>query len=184
MSSRSRRRSSRRSSPREKPDALLPTMGGQTALNTAMQLARHRRAGEARRRADRRQGRGDRPRRGPAEIPRRDGRDRHREPAQRDRAHAGGGARGAGRGRPARGDPAELHPRRHRRRHRLQPARSSSRSSPPASTPRPPPRCWSRRACSAGRNTRWRWSATARTTASSSARSRTSIRWACTPATA
>src|SRR5439155_26663647 len=25
---------------REKPDALLPTMGGQTALNTAMQLAR------------------------------------------------------------------------------------------------------------------------------------------------
>src|SRR5881628_2790524 len=25
---------------REKPDALLPTMGGQTALNTAMQLAK------------------------------------------------------------------------------------------------------------------------------------------------
>src|ERR1700677_3061828 len=25
---------------REKPDALLPTMGGQTALNTAMELAR------------------------------------------------------------------------------------------------------------------------------------------------
>ena len=39
MSSRSRRRSSRSIIAREKPDALLPTMGGQTALNTAMQLA-------------------------------------------------------------------------------------------------------------------------------------------------
>ncbi len=68
---------------REKPDALLPTMGGQTALNTAMQLARHRRAGTPRRRADRRQGRRDRPRRGPAEIPRRDGGNRHREPDDR-----------------------------------------------------------------------------------------------------
>ena len=38
--------------------------------------------------------------------------------------------------------------------------------------------------CLAGRNSRWRWSATGRTTASSSARSRTSIRWASTPATA
>jgi carbamoyl-phosphate synthase large subunit len=37
--------------------------------------------------------------------------------------------------------------------------------------------------CSAGRNTRWRSSATGRTTASSSAPSRTSTRWACTPAT-
>ena len=36
---------------------------------------------------------------------------------------------------------------------------------------------------SAGRSSRWRWCATARTTASSSARSRTWIRWACTPAT-
>ena len=38
MSSRSRRRSSPRSSQRERPDALLPTMGGQTALNTALAL--------------------------------------------------------------------------------------------------------------------------------------------------
>jgi carbamoyl-phosphate synthase large subunit len=37
--------------------------------------------------------------------------------------------------------------------------------------------------CSAGKSTRWRSSATKRTTASSSARSRTSIRWACIPAT-
>ena len=73
---------------REKPDALLPTMGGQTALNTAMKLYRQRRAGAARRRADRRQGRRHRPRRGPAEIPRRDGGDRHRIAPLRHRPHA------------------------------------------------------------------------------------------------
>ena len=43
-----------RSSPREKPDALLPTMGGQTALNTAMKLCRHPACWSARRGADRR----------------------------------------------------------------------------------------------------------------------------------
>ena len=45
-------------------------------------------------------------------------------------------------------------------------------------------RCWSRRASSAGRSTSWRWSATRRTTSSSSAPSRTSTRWVSTPATA
>ena len=80
---------------REKPDALLPTMGGQTALNTAMQLAAAGTLAQLRRRADRREGRRDRPRRGPAEIPRRDDRDRHREPEERDRPFHGGGARGA-----------------------------------------------------------------------------------------
>ena len=39
---------------KERPDALLPTMGGQTALNCALDLAQARRAGEVRRRADRR----------------------------------------------------------------------------------------------------------------------------------
>ena len=39
---------------RERPDALLPTMGGQTALNLAMRAGRVRRARRARRRADRR----------------------------------------------------------------------------------------------------------------------------------
>ena len=63
---------------REKPDALLPTMGGQTALNTAMQLATQRRAGTPQRRTDRRPRRRHRPRRRPAEIPRRHGGDRHR----------------------------------------------------------------------------------------------------------
>ena len=35
---------------KERPDALLPTMGGQTALNTALALAQDGRAGEVRRR--------------------------------------------------------------------------------------------------------------------------------------
>ena len=41
---------------REQPDALLPTMGGQTALNVAMKLSENGRAGEVRRRVDRREG--------------------------------------------------------------------------------------------------------------------------------
>ena len=91
---------------REKPDALLPTMGGQTALNTAMKLAASGRAGEIRRRTDRREGRRHRPRRGPAEIPRRHGRNRHRKPEKRDRPQHGRSPRGAGGGGPARGHPA------------------------------------------------------------------------------
>ena len=78
---------------KERPDALLPTMGGQTALNTVAEAGRGRRAGEIRLRADRRQGRGDRQGRGPAEIPRCHDQDRHREPAQRDRPHDGGSPR-------------------------------------------------------------------------------------------
>ena len=39
---------------KERPDALLPTMGGQTALNCALDLATRRRAGKVRRRDDRR----------------------------------------------------------------------------------------------------------------------------------
>ena len=58
---------------KERPDALLPTMGGQTALNTALALERLGRAGEVRRRDDRGQGRGHRQGRGPPEIPRRHG---------------------------------------------------------------------------------------------------------------
>ena len=53
---------------KERPDALLATLGGQTALNTAMALRRGRRAREVRRRADRRQHRGDRPRREPRVV--------------------------------------------------------------------------------------------------------------------
>ena len=63
---------------KERPDALLPTMGGQTALNTAMALHRDGRLAKLRRRADRRQCRGDRQGRGPAAVPRRHDQDRPR----------------------------------------------------------------------------------------------------------
>ena len=43
---------------RERPEALLPTMGGQTALNLAMELSERGRARAIWRRAHRSQGRG------------------------------------------------------------------------------------------------------------------------------
>ncbi len=67
----------------ERPDALLPTMGGQTALNTALALERAGRARKVRRRDDRRQGRGHRQGRGPQAVPRGHGPHRAREPARR-----------------------------------------------------------------------------------------------------
>ena len=73
---------------KERPDALLPTMGGQTALNTALALFKDGTLDRLGVRADRRQCRGDREGRGPREIPRRDGQDRARKPALGDRPHA------------------------------------------------------------------------------------------------
>ena len=71
---------------RERPDALLPTVGGQTALNLAVDLAERRHAREVQRRADRRVDRGDQDRRGPAAVQGRDARDRPRRAAERLRA--------------------------------------------------------------------------------------------------
>ena len=108
---------------RERPDALLPTMGGQTALNCALDLAREGRAEQVRRRADRRVEEGDRQGRGPREV--QGGDDAHRagHRALGHRAHTRGGARGAGDDRLSRRPPAVVHARRHRRRHRLQQGR-------------------------------------------------------------
>ena len=53
---------------RERPDALLPTMGGQTALNLARELARGGHPRRARYRADRRTAPRHRPRRGPPAL--------------------------------------------------------------------------------------------------------------------
>ena len=61
---------------RERPDALLPTLGGQTGLNLAMDLVATWRAGEVRRRDDRRQCRGDRQGRGARAVQGGDGADR------------------------------------------------------------------------------------------------------------
>ena len=69
---------------REQPDAVLPTLGGQTGLNMAMELyergpdRRARHAGD-----DRRQRRGDRHRRGPRQVQAGDDRDRPRRAALR-----------------------------------------------------------------------------------------------------
>ena len=65
---------------KERPDAILPTMGGQTALNTAMALHRDGRLEKLRRRADRRQRRGDRQGRGSPAVPRGHDQDRPRMP--------------------------------------------------------------------------------------------------------
>ena len=57
---------------RERPDALLPTLGGQTALNLAKALHEDGTLGALRGGADRRRLRGDPPRRGPRAVPRHD----------------------------------------------------------------------------------------------------------------
>src|SRR4026208_2213986 len=121
---------------RERPDALLPTLGGQTALNLAVALAEAgglaepgaavvgapgagpRASGQARRprlprrRADRRPGRGHPPRGGPRAVP--PGRPQLRTARSRfEDRHL---ARGAGGGAPAGRGAARLHPGRARRR--------------------------------------------------------------------
>ncbi len=53
---------------KERPDAVLPTLGGQTALNAAVAAAHQRHAEEVRRRAHRRRHRRDRGLRGPGEV--------------------------------------------------------------------------------------------------------------------
>ena len=104
---------------RERPDALLPTLGGQTALNLAKDAARERHARALRRRADRRQLRRDRtaPRTATSSAT------TMQEaglamPRLGDRAHGRGGAQRHRRDRPAGDRPPGLHARRPRRRRR------------------------------------------------------------------
>ena len=128
---------------RSGPTRMLPTMGGQTALNRAMALARDGVLDEVRRRADRRQRRGDRQGRGPPAVPRGDDQDRPRARRRAGVAHiAGGGARRRSTTIGLPGDhPPLLHAGRHRRRHRLQPRGVRRDRAAAASTPRRPPRC-------------------------------------------
>ena len=107
---------------RERPDAILPTMGGQTALNVAMALARDgvlekygvELIGATRRR--------DRDRRGPQAVRRGDAahRARRRRRAASPRATTRP-RRSLERDRLPGDHPPVVHARRHRRRHRLQP---------------------------------------------------------------
>ncbi len=126
---------------KERPDALLPTMGGQTALNTALVAAQDGRARQVQRQDDRRHRRRHRQGRGPRAVPQRHDQDRPGDAALAPDQDAARGADGARRHRPARHHPAVVHAGRHRRRHRLQQGPSSSTSSSAASTPRRPTRC-------------------------------------------
>ena len=106
---------------RERPDALLPTVGGQTALNLAVALGEERHARQVQRRADRRVGRRDQGGRGSAAVPRRHARDRRR------RARAAATSASLKEAFAAVDDdrlsdhhPAVVHAGRRRRRHRLQ----------------------------------------------------------------
>ena len=105
--------------PKGRVFALLPTMGGQTALEHRARPRREGRARQARHRDDRRQGGGDRQSRRPPAVPRGDGADRARMSALGVRARQQGGTVGARAHRLARDHPTVVHARRHRRRHRL-----------------------------------------------------------------
>ena len=168
---------------KEKPDALLPTLGGQTALNCAMDLYNNgvldkygvELIGAS-----------------PDAIDKAEDRQKFKEAMTRiglasarsgiahtlDEALCGAEIDGL----PGR-HPAQLHAGRHRRRHRLQPGRV--RRDLPA-RPRSVADARSADRRIAHRLERIRdgsGARHARTTASSCARSRTSTRWACTPAT-
>ena len=144
-------RSSPASSAWSAPDALLPTMGGQTGLNTALAGRGDGRARRVRGRDDRRPARRHRDGRGPRPLPRGDGAHRAGEPARHHRHRAEAAERQARRrrrarrrdgrhrgGRPARHHPPGLHARRHRRRRGLQTARITPPSA--AAGSRRPPR--------------------------------------------
>ena len=115
---------------RERPDALLPTLGGQTALNLAKALHEDgtlEQFGVELIGADLRR---DLPRRGPRAVRRHDARGRAADGAQHDRHVARRGARGARRLRAAADHPAGVHARRPRRRDRAHATRTSSGSWP------------------------------------------------------
>ena len=101
-------------------DAVLPTLGGQTGLNTAMACYDRGHLHAIRREDDRRQPRRHPSRRRSAGLQRPDDQDRPEGPAQRRRSQHGRCPQGAGRHRPAADHPPRLHARRHGRRHRLQ----------------------------------------------------------------
>ena len=171
---------------KERPDALLPNLGGQTGLNLRRGAGPRRRPGQVRRGGHRRAtSTAIETRRGPRAASR---------TAMNEHRHRDGQVRLAYTveeavaiadelGYPVR-HPPRLHPGRHRRRHCLRPRRAAAQvcEQRPGLSPESP-RCWSRSPSRAGRRSRWRSCATPPATASSSAPSRTSTPWASTPAT-
>ena len=170
---------------RERPDALLPTVGGQTALNLAVDAGRERHAREVRREADRRVDRGDQGRGRSAAVPRRD--DARSASTCRAAPCVAIARRGARSGRTTPG-----FPRSSVRRSRWAASaaaspttsKSSARSSSAASSLSPVHEVLVEQSVIGWKEFELEVMRDAPTTSSSSARSRTSIRWACTPATA
>ena len=106
---------------REKPDALLPTVGGQTALNLAVELDEQGVLARAQRAAHRRVGRGDQGRGRSAAVQGRDAVDWRRRARQRRTSKTIEQALDAVAAARVSGDhPPVVHARRRRRRHRLQ----------------------------------------------------------------
>ena len=168
---------------KERPDALLPTLGGQTGLNTAVELAKSGildKYGVEMIGCDL------------AAIER--GEDRKLfndcmaelgiETARSGYAYSVADAEAiVGEAGLSRGAAPLVHAGRRGRRHRARPRRASvHRGAGPRALPRPA-RCWWRKASRAGRNSRWRSCATMSATASSCAPSRTSTPWGCIRAT-
>lgn len=111
---------------KERPDAILPTMGGQTALNCALDLWKNGVLDKYKVEPDRRQARGHRQGRRPSQVQGRDDQDRAGfGPLGHCAQHGRGLGRAAPGGLPHR-DPPQLHLGRHRRRHCLQPRRVRS----------------------------------------------------------
>ncbi len=167
---------------RERPQALLPTLGGQTGLNLAVALAEDgtlARFGveligaklEAIRKAEDRDLFKQAMQRIGLALP------RSRQVRSLDEAREVVRQLGY----PVHHSPL-LHPGRHRRLHRLQPRGARGRGALGAAALARWARSWSRSPSSAGRSSSSRSCATWPTTSSSSARSRTSIPWASTPA--
>ena len=164
---------------RERPDALLSTMGGQTALNLTRELDE---AGVLEALGVEVIGAGL------ASINRAEDRELFRDAVRSvglrvPESRIVTVARRARRRSPAGRRQAGLHARRPRWRLRILRGRSCASASRPASASRRSGRCSSRSRCAAGTSSSWRWCGTPSTTWSSSARSRTSIRWARTRAT-
>jgi hypothetical protein len=94
---------------KHKIDAVLPTMGGQTALNLAIECEKLGIWNRTRRAHDRRGHRRDRHHRGPREVPRADGEDRRAHGAEQDRHQLPRRQEGGAGVRLPAGDPRQLH---------------------------------------------------------------------------
>ena len=151
-SSRSRRSRCSRSCERERPDALLPTLGGQTALNVARRARRVGRPRPARRRADRRVAGGDPPGGGSQRVQGRDAGGGARRAARRHRdARSRRRSRSASDRLPA-DRAAVVHPRRRRQRVRRRPGGARGPGGAHRSRSRRSRRSWSRSRSPDGRS--------------------------------